>query len=71
MFKLYGFFKQDSMKTLYGMEKPGCDYEFAFAGAEQYRLIDRPLEVYENVQLWADRIESRDSVAHARARLLQ
>ncbi len=44
---------------------------FAFAYVEQYRMIDLPIDGYENVQAWFDRIESRKSIASARARLPQ
>ncbi|HNP65607.1 MAG TPA: glutathione S-transferase family protein [Woeseiaceae bacterium] len=44
---------------------------FAFAYVEQYRVIDLPIASYKNVQAWFDRIESRKSIANARARLPQ
>tara|TARA_R110000782_G_scaffold39201_4_gene91347 strand:+ start:510 stop:1133 length:624 start_codon:yes stop_codon:yes gene_type:complete len=44
---------------------------FAFAYVEQFRAIDLPIENYENVQAWFNRIESRNSIANARARLPQ
>jgi len=42
---------------------------FAFAYLEQCRPIQFPLEEYPNVQDWFNRIEARDSVARARARV--
>lgn len=42
---------------------------FAFAYVEQYRSIDFPLGDYEHVQAWFDRVEARESIAGARARL--
>lgn len=74
MFRLYGYFTQNSMKTLYLLEELGCDYEFVFVDygkGEQYRVIDLLIDGYENVQAWFDRIESRKSIANARARLPQ
>jgi glutathione S-transferase len=44
---------------------------FAFAYIEQYRAVDVSLLEYPNVQAWFDRIESRPSIANARARLPQ
>jgi glutathione S-transferase len=42
---------------------------FAFAYVEQFRDIDLPLDDYPNVTAWFKRIETRDSIAAARARL--
>lgn len=42
---------------------------FAFAYVEQYRVIEFSLNEYPHVQAWFDRIEARDSIAKARARL--
>jgi glutathione S-transferase len=42
---------------------------FAFGYMEQCRPIGFPLSDYPNVQDWFDRIEARDSVARARARV--
>ncbi len=42
---------------------------FAFAYVEQYKAVDFPLKDYPNVLAWHDRIEARDSIARARARL--
>ena len=42
---------------------------FAFAYMEQVRPIQFSLEKYPHVQAWFDRIESRDSIARARARV--
>ena len=44
---------------------------FAFAYVEQYRVIDLPLDDYPHVHAWFDRIESRESISKARARLPQ
>ncbi len=44
---------------------------FAFAYVEQCRAVDFSLAEYPNVQAWFERIESRDSIAKARARLPQ
>ena len=44
---------------------------FAFAYVEQYRVIDLPIDDFPHVQTWFDRIESRDAIAKARARLPQ
>ncbi len=41
----------------------------AFAYVEQCRAVEFPLDHYPNVQAWFDRIEGRESVAHARGRL--
>jgi glutathione S-transferase len=42
---------------------------FAFAYIEQHRAVDFSLDDYPNVTAWVDRIESRKSIADARARL--
>ena len=42
---------------------------FAFAYVEQYRVIDLPLDDFPHVQAWFDRVEARDSIRKARARL--
>lgn len=42
---------------------------FAFAYVEQYRVIDFPLDEYPQVQAWFERVEARESIANARARL--
>ena len=42
---------------------------FAFAYVEQHRAIDFSLDDYEFVKAWFERIESRDSIAKAKARL--
>lgn len=42
---------------------------FAFAYVEQCRAIDFKLDEYANVTAWFERIESRESIANARARL--
>lgn len=44
---------------------------FAFAYVEQHRQIDVSLDDYANVKAWFERIESRPSIANARARLPQ
>jgi len=44
---------------------------FAFAYIEQHRDIDLSLDAYPNVMAWFDRIESRDSIDRARARIPQ
>ena len=43
---------------------------FAFAYVEQYKAVDFPLKDYPNVLAWHDRIELRDSIARARARVM-
>lgn len=42
---------------------------FAFAYVEQYRVIEFSLDEYPHVKAWFDRVEARDSIANARARL--
>jgi glutathione S-transferase len=42
---------------------------FAFAYIEQYRDVDFAMDAYPNVVAWFDRIDARESVARARARL--
>jgi glutathione S-transferase len=42
---------------------------FAFAYIEQHRAIDFSLEDYPNVKAWLKRVDSRESIANARARL--
>lgn len=42
---------------------------FAFAYIEQHRPVDFSLHEFPNVQAWFERIESRESIANARARL--
>ena len=44
---------------------------FAFAYVEQHRALDFSLDEYPSVSTWFERIESRDSIASARARLPQ
>jgi glutathione S-transferase len=44
---------------------------FAFAYVEQYRAVDLSLDDCANVKAWFDRIESRPSIANAKARLPQ
>jgi len=44
---------------------------FAFAYIEQHRAVDFSMHAYPNVVAWIDRIEARDSIARARARLPQ
>ena len=44
---------------------------FAFAYIEQYRDVDFSMDAYPNVMAWFDRIEARDSITKARARLPQ
>jgi len=44
---------------------------FAFAYVEQHRQVDVSLDDYANVKAWFERIESRPSIAKARARLPQ
>jgi len=42
---------------------------FAFAYVEQHRQVDVSLDDYVNVKAWFERVESRPSIAKARARL--
>lgn len=42
---------------------------FAFAYVEQHRAVDFSLDDFPNVKAWLERVESRDSIANARARL--
>ncbi|MCH8250803.1 MAG: glutathione S-transferase family protein, partial [Proteobacteria bacterium] len=44
---------------------------FAFAYIEQHRMVDFSLDEVPNVKAWFGRIESRESIANARARLPQ
>ena len=44
---------------------------FAFAYVEQHRQVDVSLDDYANVKAWFERVESRPSIAKARARLPQ
>ena len=44
---------------------------FAFAYIEQYRDVDFSMDAYPNVMAWFDRIDARDSISRARARLPQ
>ena len=44
---------------------------FAFAYIEQHRDVDFSMDAYPNVMAWIDRIEARDSISRARARLPQ
>ena len=44
---------------------------FAFAYVEQHRQVDVSLDDYANVKAWFERVESRPSIARARARLSQ
>ena len=44
---------------------------FAFAYVEQYRAVGLSLDDCANVKAWFDRIESRPSIANAKARLPQ
>lgn len=44
---------------------------FAFAYIEQHRDVNFSMDAYPNVMAWFDRIEARDSIARARARLPQ
>jgi len=44
---------------------------FAFAYVEQHRQVDVSLDDYTNVKAWFERVESRPSIARARARLSQ
>ena len=44
---------------------------FAFAYIEQHKTVDFSLDEFPNVQAWFERIESRESIANARARLPQ
>lgn len=44
---------------------------FAFAYVEQYRAVNFPIDDYVNVKAWVERIESRESIANARAKLPQ
>jgi glutathione S-transferase len=44
---------------------------FAFAYVEQHRAVNFSLDEFANVKVWFERIESRDSIARARARLPQ
>jgi glutathione S-transferase len=42
---------------------------FAFAYLEQHREVNFPIDEYSNVRAWFDRVESRASIAEARAKL--
>jgi glutathione S-transferase len=42
---------------------------FAFAYLEQHREVNFPIDEYANVKAWFDRVESRASIAEARAKL--
>jgi glutathione S-transferase len=42
---------------------------FAFAYLEQHREVHFPIDEYANVKAWFDRVESRASIADARAKL--
>ena len=42
---------------------------FAFAYVEQHSTVDFSLDNYANVKAWFERIESRDSITNARAKL--
>ena len=42
---------------------------FAFAYVEQHRTVEVSLDEYANIKAWFERIESRPSIANAKARL--
>ena len=44
---------------------------FAFAYVEQHKQVDVSLDDYANVKAWFERVESRPSIARAKARLSQ
>ena len=44
---------------------------FAFAYVEQHRIVNFSLDDFPNVLAWLKRVESRQSIADARARLPQ